>query len=148
MNSSVRGADVRVLAAGRAVSRDSGWPPSVVSVVVRLTPRATLTRLPSSSISISVRPVSSRSAASSRTRSLSKVPSFLVIGGVHSLPPSAWLDGGEPRGKRLDRKLVALGPKAADHTLYRLRDIRVLAERLAREDVRQVHLDRGDRAGE
>src|SRR5206468_11655219 len=115
---------------------------------MRLTPRATLTRFPSSSISSSVRPVSSRSAASSRTRSLSKVPSFFVIGGVLSLPPSAGLGRCEPGGERFDRKLVALGPEAADHTLYRLGDIGVVAERLAGENIRQMHLDRGNRASQ
>ena len=68
----------RTLVAGRVGRRALiGGAPSVVSVVVTLTPRATLTRRPSCSISISVRPVSSSRSASSRIRSLSKVPALL-----------------------------------------------------------------------
>src|SRR3990170_3718830 len=134
--------------AARVLSRGSDWGPSVVSVVVRFTPRATLIRLPSCSTSISVRPVSSRSAASSRIKSLSKLPPGCVMGGVLSLPPLLRLAGRDRGGQRLDRKLVAYRPETADHTPHGFGDIRMMAKWLAGENVRQMHLDRRNRASQ
>src|SRR5918995_3823803 len=116
----------------RSLNSDSGTP-VVVSVVVRFTPRATLIRLPSCSTSISVRPVSSSRAASSRIKSLSKLPPCFVMGGLVSL--SLRLAGGDRSGQRLDGKLVTYRSEAADHTPHGLGDIGMLAEGFAGEDI-------------
>src|SRR4029078_4633813 len=50
--------------------------------------------------------------------------------------------------ERLDRELVAIRSEPADHTLHGLGDIRMVAERLTRENVRQMHLDGRNGAGE
>src|SRR3989304_3303167 len=139
MNSSARGG-------ARVFPRGAGRGTSVVSVVVRFTPRATLIRFPSCSTSISVRPVSSRSAASSRIKSLSKLSPCCVMGGPLSLPPSLRLAGRNRGGQCLDRKLVAYPPETADHTPHGLGDIRMMAKRLAGENDRSQALHRGDEA--
>ena len=129
-------------------SRDSRGAPSVVSVVVRLTPRATLTRLPSCSTSISVRPVSSSRSASSRISCLSKEAGLVPAAGVFVLGHQLGLLPAIRPCERLDGQFVAVCSEPADHALHGLGDIRMVAKRLARENVRQMHLDGRNGAGE
>src|SRR6202521_1296758 len=104
--------------------------------------RATRTRMPFCSISISSRPVSSSRSASSWISSRSIATLSLCIGLFGSCmarsAPGGRADHG---GKPDDGERVALDAEAADHGARRARDVGVLAEALAGVDVADMHLD-------
>src|SRR3990172_4936532 len=115
--------------------------------------RATRTRWPFCSISISVRPVSSRSLVSSWMSlwSTSEVFGDFAIG-------SAFFFRAEQAGEPGDRQRIAVDAEAADHRLRRLRHVGILPEAFALVDIgevdfdhRQLHrqqrVENGDRGG-
>src|SRR6476646_6790711 len=99
--------------------------------------RATRTRMPSCSISISVRPVSSRSLVSSWISSRSTI----VFGDFAIAGHSTFLLGVEQTGKAGNCQRVAVNAEPGDHRLCRFRYVRILPEALARVDIGDVHLD-------
>src|SRR5690242_20803711 len=94
--------------------------------------RATRTRTPSRSTSISLRPVSSMSFASSRIRSCSL-----------TCPASSDLFrfGANHAGQSLNSQRIALDAEPADHRLRTLGDVGVMAEFLALMNVGDVDFD-------
>src|SRR6185295_10340969 len=99
--------------------------------------RATRTRMPSRSTSISLRPVSSSSFASSRIRSCSLTsPGFSSWKGWRLTFCLGADEGRKPR----DRQRIAFRAETADHPPGALRDIGVMAVLLALVNVGDVHL--------
>src|SRR6185436_20871577 len=76
--------------------------------------------------------ISSSAIPDSWTRSIS----FLSLRRSISQPPSA-----QVLERVLQRQLVAPGPQAANHPDRLVGKERMMAERLARKDIRQVHFD-------
>src|SRR3954449_9924663 len=100
--------------------------------------RATRTRKPSRSTSISPRPVSSSSFASSRIRSCSpKVPPGLC-------EKQLFRFGANQARQPLNGKRITLDAKAANDCLRAFRDVGVVAEFLALMNVGDVHFDGRD----
>src|SRR5262245_55971317 len=113
--------------------------------------RATRTRWPSRSNSISVRPVSSSSRASSRMSSWSIPDRSLLLRSPAT--GSALAPRADQRGQPVDRQRIALDAEAAERRPGDRRDVREVAEALAREDVAdmdfdQRNLDRRDRVAD
>src|SRR5665213_1934711 len=105
--------------------------------------RTTRMRRSPTAYSISLRPVSSSSAASARMRSPStaRSPGFAITRSPISRLPI----GGDEARHRLQRQEIALAAQTADHAGRGEADIGAMAEALAPEDVGDVHLD--DRQG-
>src|SRR6266851_5658672 len=101
--------------------------------------RATRTRWPSRSNSISVRPVSSSSRASSRIRSWSIAGLSLLLRSPATA--SALALRADQRGQPVDRKRIALHAEAAQARLGDRRDVGKVTKALARENVADVNLD-------
>src|SRR5665647_2322761 len=103
-------------------------------------PRATRTRWPSCSISISVSPVSSRSLVSSRIKAWSTSGVF----GDFAIEDSGlvlFFDA-DQSGQSCDRQRVAVDPEAADHRFGGLRHIGIMPETFTRVNVGDVDFDR------
>src|SRR5579875_233341 len=98
--------------------------------------RTTRMRRSPCAYSISLRPVSSSSAASARTRSPSTVRSLCFVIDADSIA----VRFEQPR-HRLERQQIALGSEAADHTGRGATHQRTVPESLAAVNVGQVHLD-------
>src|SRR6266508_3808195 len=113
--------------------------------------RATRTRWPSRSNSISVRPVSSGSRARSRIRSWSIAGLSLLLRSPAT--GSALAPGADQRGQPVDRQRIAVHAEAAKARLGDRRDVGEVTKAFAREDVADVdldqrNLDRGDRVAD
>src|SRR5262249_24720475 len=107
--------------------------------------RATRTRMPFCSISISSRPVSSSRSASSWISSRSIATLLFCIARFEScMARSALGARADQGGKPDDGEAVALDPQAADHAARHARDVGLVAEAFARVDVADVHLDDRD----
>src|SRR3981189_1657834 len=125
---------------GTAVSIDVGGSDEAATTCVW---RATRTRCPSRSNSISVSPVSSSRRASSRISSWSTAGFCLGM----SLPlrslvtASALLSRVDQRGQAVDCERVAGNPETAQARFCHRRDVRQVAEALACENIADVDLD-------
>src|SRR5262249_9553700 len=99
--------------------------------------RATRTRLPSCSISISFNPVSSRSWVSSwiNSRSMMVFDDFAIAW------RSIFLFRAQQASKARNCQGVAIDAKAGDHRFCCFRNVGVLPEALARVNIRNVHFD-------
>src|SRR5579862_6591781 len=90
--------------------------------------------------SISVRPVSSRSAARLRTRSPSIERSPLAM--RCPVSSAGLVTGGFENARHgVKRQQVALGPQPHDDAVGGKADVGMMAPRLPAVDVREVHLD-------
>src|ERR1700738_3196325 len=117
--------------------------------------RATRTRRPARSISISVRPVSSSSNASSRISALSSLLNFgfVLSSGWRAMifdpELSKWWRGGrsgfglgaDPRGKAIDREPVTVDAEAAKRRESGARGEGMMTEILAGVNIADMHLD-------
>src|SRR5450830_991017 len=119
-------------------------------------PRATRTRWPSCSISISVKPASSRSLVSSRIKSRSTIGAFGDF--AIELSASLFCFCADHAGQSGDGQRIAVDAETADHCLGRLGDVGILPEFFARVDIgdvdfydrhfqRQQRVENGDRGG-
>src|SRR5689334_20381299 len=124
-------------AAGAMAGAPAGTP--TIGAATTVPPRPTRTRRPARSISISVRPVSSSSLASSRMSSLSIPLPLSAI--VSSLDAMSALALAGKSGEAVDRKRIACDAEAADHGLGGKRHIGVVTPRLAGVDVADMGLD-------
>src|SRR5512132_3121769 len=116
---------------------DAGAPPCVW--------RATRTRSPSRSNSISLSPVSSSSRASSRTISGS-IASFSLFLFLRSpVMSSALAARADQRGQPVDRERVAGNAEAAQAGLGHRGDVGMMAKTLARETIADMDFDHGQR---
>ena len=75
---------------------------------------------------------------------LGRHASRVLLVAASILPPAATvtpLRACQHIGHGFERQLVTLGAEAADHALGGQRNVRMLPERLAAENVRQMHFD-------
>ena len=89
------------------------------------------------------RPAARRARGSDPCRNLHSSSPSSAAPSLRHHPDPLFADRGRDR---LDRQLIAERAEAADHALRALGDIRVMAKRLAGENVRQMHFDTRDRA--
>src|SRR5688572_6616580 len=112
----------------------------IVGIACACVWRETRTRAPPSSISISVSPVSSSRAESSRTRSASTLGRLALpaplVGSSALIPPAS-----HQFGHGIDGHDIARFLEAADHAGRHQADIGMAAELLAAERIGQMHLD-------
>src|SRR5579862_42297 len=100
--------------------------------------RATRTRWPSCSISISVRPVSSSSLVSSRMRSRLTTATFGGFATIRFLNLRFYADQGR---EAADRQRISLDAEAGNYGFRRLRHVGILPEAFARVDIGDVNFD-------
>src|SRR5262245_59951518 len=113
---------------------------TAAGAAVAFAPRATRTRRPSCSSSISVRPVSSKSFVSSWMRSWSTID-------LGDLPirRSIFLFSADQGREAGDGQHIAVDAETGDHCLCRLGNIRIVPEGFALVDVCDVDFDRRHR---
>src|SRR5574339_1011583 len=111
---------------------------TAAGAAVAVVPRATRTRRPSCSISISVRPVSSRSLVNSWMSSWSTID-------LGDLPirRSTFLFCVDDAGEAGDRQHIAVDAETGDHCPCCLGNIRIVPEGFALVNVGDVDLNRG-----